>query len=118
LDRRTFEQIVRDAIENLPDEFHQALENVAIVVREEPDPEYVQELGIGPDDDELFGLYHGVPLTDRGSGYASLPDRIEIYRGPILRSCDSVREIVEEIQDTVIHELGHHMGLDDDEMPY
>jgi len=118
LDRRTFEQIVRDAIESLPDEFHHALENVAIVVREEPDPEDLQGLDISPDGDELFGLYHGVPLTERDGGYADLPDRIEIYRGPILRSCDTVREIVEEIQDTVIHELGHHMGLGDDEMPY
>lgn len=118
MDRRTFENIVRDAIESLPDEFGHALENVAIVVREEPDPEDLRELGIGPDDDELFGLYQGVPLTDRDIGHTGLPDRIEIYRGPILRSCDTVHEIVTEIQDTVIHELGHHMGLSDDQMPY
>jgi predicted Zn-dependent protease with MMP-like domain len=118
MDRRTFESIVRDAIESLPEEFQHALENVAIVVQEEPNPQDLQELGINPDTDELFGLYQGVPLTDRSSGHAGLPDRIEIYRGPILRSCDTAREMVTEIQDTVIHELGHHMGLDDDDMPY
>ncbi len=118
MDRGTFEKIVRDAIESLPDEFRHALENVAIVVQEEPDPEDLKELGIEPGDDELFGLYHGVPLIDRDIGHSGLPDRIEIYRGPILRSCDTVREIVTEIQETVVHELGHHMGLSDEQMPY
>lgn len=114
MDRRGFEDIVRDAIESVPDRFRSALENVAIVVREEPDPEDLD----GLDGDELFGLYHGVPLTERGSSHTGLPDSIEIYRGPILRACHGRAEIVAEIRDTLIHELGHHMGLGDHEMPY
>jgi predicted Zn-dependent protease with MMP-like domain len=118
VDRRAFERIVRDAIESLPVQFRHALENVAIVVLEEPDPDDLSELDLAPEDDELFGLYQGVPLTERGSDHMDLPDRIEIYRGPILRCCDSVGEIAAEIRDTLVHELGHHMGMDDDEMPY
>lgn len=118
MDRRAFERIVRDAIESLPEMFAQALENVAIVVREEPEPDDLKDLGTDTDSHELFGLYVGVPLTQRGSDYSGLPDRIEIYRGPILRSVEAVDEIAAEIRDTLIHELGHHMGLDDGEMPY
>jgi len=112
--RRDFESAVRDAIETLPEEF----ENVAIVVKDEPDEKELRALGVETETDELFGLYHGVPLTERGSGLFGLPDRIEIYSGPILRSFDTVAEIVAEIRNTVIHELGHHMGLTDSEMPY
>ena len=111
MDQVAFEAVVRDAIESLPEEFQPALENVAVVVVEEPDP--ADSAG-----EVLFGLYCGVPLNDRGSGYSGLPDRVEIYRGPILRSFDAAHEIVAEIRDTLIHELGHHMGLSDDDMPY
>ena len=72
MDRRTFETIVRDTIENLPEEFHHALENVAIMVEEEPDPAALQELHLDPDD-ELFGVYVGVPLIDRGTAHTALP---------------------------------------------
>ena len=118
VDRQTFEHIVRGAIESLPDRFRHALENVVIVVVEEPDPGDLTERDTALENDELFGLYHGVPLTERSSSHMDLPDRIEIYRGPILRSCDTVGEIAAEIRDTLIHELGHHMGLSDEEMPY
>ena len=117
MDRQSFERLVRDAIESLPEQFHHALENVAIVVEDEPDPNELRSVGLEPGDDELFGVYIGVPLVERGP-YAGLPDRIVIFRGPILRSCDTPEEIAQEVRDTVIHELGHHMGLDDDEMPY
>ncbi len=118
VDSRSFERIVRDVVESLPEQFRDALENLAIVVLEEPDPGDLLEFGLSSEDSELFGLYQGVPLTERGSSYMGLPDSIEIYMGPILRSCDSVAEIAAEIRDTLIHELGHHMGLHDDEMPY
>ncbi len=117
MDQRTFETIVRDTIEDLPGEFHHALENVAIMVEEEPDPVALQDLDLDPDD-ELFGVYVGVPLIDRGTAHTGLPDRIVIFRGPILRACDTPESISAEIRHTVIHELGHHMGLTDDEMPY
>jgi predicted Zn-dependent protease with MMP-like domain len=116
--RRDFEAVVRDAIETLPEEFRHVLENLAIVVREEPDEQDLQRLGLEREADELFGLYHGVPLTERGSGCVGLPDRVEIYWGPILRSFDTAGEVMAEIRNTLIHELGHHMGLSDSEMPY
>jgi predicted Zn-dependent protease with MMP-like domain len=115
--RRAFNRLVEEALDGLPDELAELLENVAVVVEEEPSPETLRELDMDPDD-ELFGLYQGVPLTDRDSFYQSLPDRISIYRGPLLRACRSRREIVREIRDTVAHEIGHHFGLDDDDMPY
>jgi len=110
--------VVRDAIEKLPERFRHAIENVAVVVKEEPDPADLDDLDNDLDSDELFGLYQGVPLTDRGVAYSGLPDSIEIYRGPILRSFETLSEIVAEIEDTLIHELGHHMGLSDEEMVY
>ena len=118
MEQETFERVVRDAIERLPEKFRHALENVAVVVKEEPDPADLEELDVDANTDELFGLYQGVPLTERDGAYAGLPDRIEIYRGPILRSFDTLSDIVAEIEDTLIHELGHHMGLSDEGMVY
>lgn len=112
-----FERLVEKALDDLPEEFAGALENLAVVIQDEPDPELVAEYGFDPEE-ELLGLYEGVPLPDRDTFYQSLPDRISIYRGPILRSCRSRREIVREVRDTVVHEIGHYFGLDDDEMPY
>ncbi len=120
LDRAEFERLVRRALDELPDELAEALDNVAIVVEAEPDPEDLRELGMDPETeaDELFGLYQGTPLVERDSSYSELPDRILIYMGPILRACRDRKEIMREVRDTVIHELGHHFGLGDHEMPY
>jgi predicted Zn-dependent protease with MMP-like domain len=120
MDRAAFEEVVRRALDELPEEFAERLENVAVVVEDEPDPEDLVAMGLDreEDRDELFGLYQGTPLIERDSSYSDLPDRVVIYRGPILRSCETRREVLDEIRDTVIHELGHHFGLDDDEMPY
>lgn len=112
-----FESLVAKALEDLPEEFGELLENVAVVVEEEPDPEDLDALGMEPDD-EIFGLYQGVPLADRSTYYSALPDRVTIYSGPILRACTTRREVIREVRDTVVHELGHHFGLDEDEMPY
>jgi predicted Zn-dependent protease with MMP-like domain len=112
-----FEQLVARALDGLPEEFAAMLENVAVVVEEEPDPEDLEALDMEPDE-ELFGLYQGVPLPERSAGYSVLPDRIAIYRGPILRSCRDRREVIREVRDTVVHELGHYFGLEEDDMPY
>jgi predicted Zn-dependent protease with MMP-like domain len=113
-----FEQLVARALDGLPEDFAEMLENVAVVVEEEPDPDDLEALGMDPDE-ELFGLYQGVPLPERGAGaYSALPDRIAIYRGPILRYCQDRREVIREVRDTVVHELGHYFGLDEDDMPY
>jgi predicted Zn-dependent protease with MMP-like domain len=120
LGRKSFERLVQQALEDLPEEFAARLENVAVVVEEEPDAKVLEDMGLDPEEeaDELFGLYLGTPLIERDSGYADVPDRIAIYMGPILRSCRSAREVVREIRNTVIHEIGHHFGLSDEEMPY
>lgn len=120
--RREFEHLVARALDRLPSGFHELLDNVVVVVEEEPSDEELREVGIDPRDperDELFGLYQGVPRTERGfDGIADLPDRVTIYRGPMLRCCASRGEVLREIRDTVVHELGHHFGLSDEEMPY
>lgn len=112
-----FERLVGEALDGLPDDFAALLDNVAVVIEEEPPPDVLAEFGM-ESPDELFGLYQGIPLTERDGFYQALPDRIAIYRGPITRYCRSRREVIREVRDTVIHELGHHFGLDDDEMPY
>lgn len=119
--REQFEELVAGALDGLPEDFASLLDNVAVVVEEEPSDELLSEMGFDlddPDRDELFGLYQGVPLDDRGSAYSQLPDRVTIYRGPILRCCESRREVMREVRDTVVHELGHHFGLEDADMPY
>lgn len=110
MNRDAFEAIIRATLAELPSVFRYALENVAIVVEDEPDGEFAGE--------ELFGLYEGVSLLDRGADHFGTPDRIRIFRGPITRACSTRAETAAEIRDTVIHELGHHMGLEEDEMPY
>ncbi len=112
-----FEALVAKALDDLPEEFAELLENVAVVVEEEPTEEDLASVDLDPEDD-LLGLYQGVPLAERDSLYAALPDRVVIYRGPILRLCNSRREVIREVRDTVVHELGHHFGLDEDDMPY
>ena len=103
-----FDLIVEEALRRIPKRFRQKIENVAIVVEAEPPQP------------NLLGLYQGQSLAAdsffRAGG--EQPPRISIYRGPILRLCESPEEVVQEVYDTVVHELGHHVGLDDDEMPY
>ncbi|MDX1502608.1 MAG: metallopeptidase family protein [Thermoanaerobaculia bacterium] len=113
-----FEELVRRALDGLPRRFAELLENVAVVVEEVPSPEDLESVGLDPDEDDLLGLYLGVPLTERDSFYSAIPDRIAIYRQPILSICDSRREVVREVRDTVVHELGHYFGLEEEEMPY
>lgn len=121
-----FEELVAEALDGLPEDFAALLDNVAVVVEDEPSDDELREVGMdrgdldGGDLDggELFGLYQGVPLDLRDSFYSALPDRVVIYRGPILRACRSRREVLREVRDTVVHELGHHFGLDEDDMPY
>jgi predicted Zn-dependent protease with MMP-like domain len=119
--REEFEALVEEALAQLPTEFRAALDNVAVMVEEEPSNEDLEEVGIDPQDpdrDELLGLYQGVPLPERDSFYSALPDRVLVFRGPILRSADSRRQVVREIRETVQHELGHYFGLAEEELPF
>jgi len=111
--------LVQQALDSLPDEYAKLLSNVAVVVEEEPSPEVLADLEMEEDED-LLGLYQGLSI-DKESFFQTggqLPAKISIYRGPILRLCRSKKEVVQEVRDTVVHEIGHHFGLDDDEMPY
>ncbi|MBG6183457.1 putative Zn-dependent protease with MMP-like domain [Arthrobacter sp. CAN_A214] len=108
-----FEAAVDDAIDEIPDDLARAMNNVAIFVVEEYQP------GPGEEPDtELLGLYEGTPLTERDSWWdaGSLPDRISIFRQPLQRACSTREELVEEILVTVIHEVAHHFGIDDDRL--
>jgi len=119
--REEFEALVEEALAQLPEEFAEALDNVAVMVEEEPSDDDLEGVGIDPEDpdrDELFGLYQGTPLTDRDSFYSGLPDRVLIYRGPILRACSTRREVIREVRETVQHELGHYFGMEEDELPF
>jgi predicted Zn-dependent protease with MMP-like domain len=102
--RERFEVLVRDALDEVPDELLKLMDNVVILV-EDDSPE------------GLLGLYEGHALTERGWHYGGvLPDRIMIYRNPILRICDSEQDVVEEVAITVVHEIAHHFGIDDDRL--
>jgi predicted Zn-dependent protease with MMP-like domain len=102
-----FEEHVRRAVESLPPELREAMSNVEIVVEDE-----------NPEDPDLFGLYLGIPLIDRGSSYAGvLPDKIAIYRIPLEEEFGDEPEVLEdEIRITVLHEIAHHFGIDDDRL--
>ena len=115
--RQEFEKYVDEAVAGLPAEFRKYLENIVIAVEEEPLEEDYEETDT-PDEDELFGIFRGVPYFDRGSAVSHLPAQIAIFRGPILRCCETRGEAVREIRDTVVHEIGHMLGLGDEEMPY
>jgi len=117
INRRAFQELVREALTDLPDEFARAIENVAVVVEEEPTAEELESLGLDPEQDDLFGLYQGVPLPERGPDAPVLPGRIAIYRLPILWACETREEAIAEVRTTVIHELGHYFGLGDNELP-
>jgi predicted Zn-dependent protease with MMP-like domain len=111
-----FEALVERALRRLPRQFKDRITNVAVVVEDWADEETLEELGIKPPD-TLYGLYRGTDLTRRDSSYGNvLPDTIHIYQGPIEEDCADADEMAELVLDTVIHEIGHYFGLDDDTM--
>jgi len=106
MDPQRFDELVSEALDLLPRELTAAMDNVVVLVADRH-----------PEDAELLGLYEGVSLTERDSDYAgSLPDAITIYREALLDSCESAEEVVEEVAITVIHEIAHHFGIDDDRL--
>lgn len=116
IDPAEFERLVAEALDSLPQRFAELLDNVVVVVEEEPS---ASDLEVMEDEHgELLGLYRGTPMTRRTYSSFRLPDQIAIFRGPILRVTRDPREAQRQIRDTVIHELGHYFGLSDDEMIY
>jgi predicted Zn-dependent protease with MMP-like domain len=102
--RARFEELVGDALDEIPPEFQRLMDNVVILVEDDAPP----------DDPGLLGLYEGYALTERGPDYAGvLPDRITVFRRPILAICADEAEVVEEVAVTVVHEIAHHFGIDD-----
>lgn len=103
IDETRFEQLVGEALDSLPPELGEMMENVAVVVED------------AHAEEDLLGLYEGVPLTEREDyGALAMPDRVTVYRLPICQICDSEQELMEEITVTVVHEVAHHFGIDDD----
>jgi len=116
--RRQFEALVERALRRLPRKFKDKLANIAVVVENWADDETLAEMGIEPPD-TLYGLYRGVDLTNRDSNYGNvLPDTVTIYQGPIEEDCADEEEMAELVRDTVIHEIGHYFGLDDETMEH
>jgi predicted Zn-dependent protease with MMP-like domain len=99
-----FSELVEDALDEVPEELYRLMDNVVILVEDEPEG----------DDPGLLGLYEGYALTDRGWDYGGvLPDRITIFRNPTLRVCETEAEVINEVATTVVHEIAHHFGIDD-----
>lgn len=120
-ERRVFDGILDRLVAGLPEELHELLDEVPLIVEDEPTEELLAELGFGPDDD-LCGLHEGVALPDRGPDGASRGvDQMMLFRGPIMRMVDwldgePTGELEREIRITLLHEIGHHFGLDEDDL--
>jgi len=106
MSRAEFEDAVAAGLDAVPEELAQQMRNVVVLVEDDP-----------PDGMALFGLYEGIPLTERGDNWVwVLPDRITIFRNPTLAACSTPQQVVDQVRITVIHEIGHHFGIDDDRL--
>ena len=112
---RAFEQLVDRALEAIPDPYRQALREVAVVVEDEPSMEQIRDNELEPWD-SMYGLYEGVPRTDYGADWATTPNRITLFRRPLEEDFPDPRDLQEEVRLTVLHELAHHLGIDDDRL--
>jgi len=110
-----FERLVERALDEIPSPFAEVLEEVAIVIADEPSPEQRRENGLRPDE-TLYGLYEGVPRTEWEAGWATFPDRITLFRVPLQEDFPDPLDLADEVRTTVIHELAHHLGIDDDRL--
>jgi predicted Zn-dependent protease with MMP-like domain len=107
ISREGFEELVGQALDDIPPELADLMDNVAVFVEDDPPP----------GDPDLLGLYDGLPLTERGHAYGGvLPDRITIFMNPTLRICKTYDDVIDEVHVTVVHEIAHHFGIDDDRL--
>jgi predicted Zn-dependent protease with MMP-like domain len=114
--KEAFTRLVEQALQEIPRRFRDAMTNVAVVVEDDPPPDVLEEMEVGPDD-TLFGLYQGTPLPERSWSYGNtLPDRISIYKNPIEDACEDEDEIRDCVAETVIHEFGHYFGMSEEEI--
>ena len=117
MDRARFHALVAEAIDEIPDPFRAHLANVEVVIEDEPGSEVLREMGLDPRRDTIYGLYEGVPVGERGFDDGPvLPDRIVIYFRPLVRDFRTPGAIRREVQTTIVHEVGHVFGLEDDEI--
>lgn len=115
MDRSSFEKLVQNSLRRLPARFKQKIENLSVEIEDRPSRELLDDMGI--DRGTLFGLYQGVPITEREWNFGNvLPDRIVIYQRPIEEAAQSSEEIEAIVLETVIHEVGHYFGFGDDEL--
>lgn len=118
MERKEFEKLVREALKTLPQKFAEKMENVEIIIEDEPSQQTRREMRLSPYV-TLFGLYTGIPKDKRGSGYTFvLPDKITIYQKPIEQMYKNHEEVKEQVRKTVLHEIGHHFGLSDEELDH
>jgi len=106
--RERFEELVSDALDEVPADLAAQMDNVVVFVEDDAPP----------DDPDLLGVYDGIPLTERGASWAAgaMPDRITIFRNPTLAICETEEDVVDEVRITVVHEIAHHFGIDDDKL--
>ena len=115
MDRKRFARLVAEAVATLPPVFQDKMSNLEVVIEAWPRREDLEEVGLAPDE-TLFGLYRGVPLTERGVEAPPVPDQIVIFQGPIESCCDGEAEIREEVRRTVLHEVAHHFGIGEERL--
>jgi predicted Zn-dependent protease with MMP-like domain len=116
VNREAFAHLVQAALEGIPREFRDALQNIAIVIEDAPSAEQLAEVGIEPPD-TLYGLYEGTPLPERGWADGNrLPDKVTLFQRPIEEDSSDPDDIVVGIGETLIHEIGHYFGLSEDEI--
>ncbi len=112
-----FKTLTAEALDMLPEVFREKLENVDIIVEDSPSADELRESGAAPGG-TLLGLYRGIPLNHRGTGYGGvLPDIITLYQRPIESLCSSKTEVKTKIMEVLAHEIGHHFGMDEEDMP-
>ena len=104
--RERFEELVSDALDEIPPELTAMMDNVVVLVEDDAPA----------DDPDLLGVYDGIPLTERSLSWTGLPDRITIFRNPTLAICETEDDVVDEVSITVVHEIAHHFGIDDDRL--
>lgn len=110
-----FQELVDQAVSSIPEEFKEALKDIAIIIQDEPDEEQRDSVHL-LSHMSLFGLYQGVPLTKRASTLLTFPDKITIFKNPILRAHRSEEGIISQVRSTVLHEIGHYLGLSEEEL--
>jgi len=116
LARRKFEVLVARALDGLPELIGERMDNIDVVIEEWPAREQYRRLGLNPDE-WLFGLYEGTPLLERGiTSDPLLPDKSTIFKGPLEEACENEDQVAEEIRRTVVHEVAHHFGIDEDRL--